>query len=102
MGTLRLKQIAQESLTVSTVEKTITASKLSSNDIIYGLFCHVSGGKIFHTSLAVPTAGGTNGEIPQKVDDKWEIWGKDELEAWGAIRQTGEADAVINVTLYGT
>ena len=104
---MALKLLAQESLTVSTTAVGITASVLRDSDsqplnIIEAHMAHVSGGAVFHSSSATaPVGGGTAGEIPQANPDKWVITGREDIEAWQGIVKTSEADATINMALYG-
>lgn len=122
MAQLPAVLLAQEQLTVSTSEKAITAATFTNSasvvqplDVLYGIFSHLSGGKIYHTekwaarglgdkaiaAIASVSNAGANGEIEQKVGDKWKVSGLEALKVWTAIIDSGAADALINVTLYG-
>ena len=109
----------QEQLTVSSSEKTITGTKFDDGaspaqnlDILYGIFTHLSGGKIYHAekwpergniaAIAAVSDAGANGEIEQEAGSKWKISGVDALKVWTAILDSGASDALINVALYGT
>ena len=118
MAQLPAVLLAQEQLTVSTSEKTITGTKFDNGaspaqnlDVLYGIFSHLSGGKIYHAekwlargdiaAVATVSNSGANGEIEQEVGDKWKVSGVDALKVWTAIIDSGGADALINVALYG-
>lgn len=103
---MALRQISAETITVQGTAIGITSTKLvdaSGNtlDIVRAHFQHRSGGKIFALASATPAAAGGNGEQQFTVGDDWEVIGFDDLKTFKMIKQTGEADAVIDVQLEG-
>jgi hypothetical protein len=101
-----LKQLGSERLTISTTKVPITVAELhptaGPHNVLMAIMSHEKGGKIFHNSVTDPTGGGSEGSIPQTKADKWEIWGMVDLDGWNGIVRTGEADATVHVSLYGS
>ena len=64
-------------------------------------FQHLSGGKINTDAKATVTGGGAEGSSERNVGDEWSVTGYDDLVGFRMIKQTGEADAVVNCQLYG-
>lgn len=104
---MALDELANEQLTIDATSGGvgITASLFGAApplNILMGVFSVVSGGKIFHSSKATVTGGGTEGSEPENIGAKFEVWGMTDLKAWKAIKQTSESDAKVNVRLFGT
>ena len=97
---MALVKIDGENIAVSSTAIGPTASKITSR-VIMGTFWHKSGGKLHHNISSTPTAAGVTGDIGQALDDKWEIWGADNLLNFTMVLRTGESDAVVAAQYYG-
>ena len=97
---MALVALSAETITVSTTAIGPTASKVTTK-VISASFSHRSGGKLFHLTSSAPVAGGGNGEFGQNITDMWEIWGNDNIRNFKMIKQTGEADATIDIQYWG-
>ena len=98
---MALLPIDGENITVSATAIGATASKITS-PVIMGTFWLKSGGKIHHNMKTTPTAAGATGDIGEALDDKWQIWGNDQLKDFKMVKRTGEADAVVAVQYFGS
>ncbi len=104
---MALKQLSSETITVSTAAIGITSSLLVDTtgrlyNVIHADFQHRSGGKINCLAQATPVAAGGNGETQRSIGDEWRVIGYSDLVTFKMVKQTGEADAVVDVQLYGT
>ena len=100
-----LRLLASEKLTISTASKAITAATYTGN-AIKAHFEHVSGDKIWHTDNRINSSisnAGANGEISELAGAKWSVSGKENIENWRSIRDTGaSSDGIVNVNVYGS
>lgn len=100
---------ASEQITVSGSELGITAALLLDSDsqplnVLMGTFEILSGGFVYHSENAdglTLSNTGANGEHKELIGSKWEIWGREDLTTWAAIKGSGESDAILNINLYG-
>lgn len=97
---MALSKVDGENITVSSTAIGPTSAKLTSR-VVMGTFWLKSGGKLHHNVSTTPTAAGVTGDIGQTLDDKWEIWGLDNLRSFKMVLRTGESDAVVAVQYYG-
>ena len=101
---------ASEQITISSSELGITAALLLDSDsqplnVLMGTFEILSGGFVYHSENAdglTLSNSGANGEHKELIGSKWEIWGREDLDTWAAIKGSGESDAILNINLYGT
>jgi len=98
---MSLTAIDGENITVSTIAIGPTASKITRR-VEMGVFWLKSGGKIYHNIKTPPTDAGVTGDMGQSLDDRWEIWGQDNVKNFKMIKRTSEADAVVAVQYFGT
>ena len=100
---------ASEQITVSGSELGITAALLLDSDsqplnVLMGTFEILSGGFVYHSENAdglTLSNTGANGEHKELIGSKWEIWGREDLTTWAAVKGNGESDATLNINLYG-
>ncbi len=101
---MALKQIGEEVITVSTTAIGVTAAELITSGDKLGVtevhFQHEDGGRIRINSKATPLADGTIGKR-QEVGSEWKVTGDDDITAFLMVKETGEADATVNVQLFG-
>tara|TARA_Y100000034_G_scaffold88013_1_gene105583 strand:+ start:268 stop:600 length:333 start_codon:yes stop_codon:yes gene_type:complete len=100
-----LRQISEEQIIVSTASIGITSTLLvdangNTVGIIHADFQHRSGGIIQINAQTAPAADGSVG-IERTIGDEWRVIGFEDLKNFRMIKQTGESDAVVNVTLFG-
>ena len=89
-----------ENIAVSSTAIGPTAAAVTSK-VVMGTFWLKSGGKIHHNIASTPTAAGVTGDNGQSLDDKWEVWGRDNVLNFLMVKRTGEADAVVAVQYFG-
>jgi len=97
---MALVKISGEDIPVSTSAIGPTASLLTSR-VLMGIFWLKSGGKIHHNVGTTPTAAGVTGDLGENLDNKWEIWGLDNLRTFTMILRTGELAAVVPAQYWG-
>jgi len=103
---MAVRQLEDEQITVQASAIGITSTLLVDSNgntlgVQHAMFQHLSGGKIKTNASRDPTAGGTEGSFERDVGDEWMVSGFDDLRDFRMIQGTGEADAVINVQLFG-
>ena len=95
-----LKRLFGEDITVSTTAIGPTVVNIPSGTIMASFVCR-TGGKIIWNITTIPIDTGAAGDVPQQTDDRWEIWGYDNIIDMKMIKQNGQSDQTVAVQYFG-
>ena len=97
---MALNPIGDEALTVSTSSVGLTAAEITRR-VLVARVLHFSGGTVYYRNTGAASNSGANGEHQLDIGDEIEVWGNPAMNAIRFIKDSGVADAVLNVQYDG-